>query len=164
MKKQKATQRQKKPPFQLEEPNDDIGAFGWDLSRLRYPSESSTKNDIWPGRHMFEVPDAKDYRRGYGFDIYFASAKFIQIRLDNSKEINLAADKVRKSNYSAESIEHMRKEIMRVYREEIVPEIDTHFERISSEVAKFYAARLAHLETFGRESDYIEASTTKSRR
>lgn len=139
----------KMPPFVMAEPNDDAAAFGWSLDKLRYPSKDSTKADIWPGSSIFEIEEGKDLRDAYGFDIHFVNAKFVQVVLDNSEKVRAAAEKCAAAKYSEESRANLRRVIMAEFKDAVLPEILARFKRISGLVADFYAARIAHLTTYG---------------
>lgn len=154
----------KKPPYVMPEPNDDASAFGWSLDKLRYPTEDSTKSDIWPGAPIFQIEEEKDLRDQYGFDINFVNAKFVQVVLDQDPAVRAAAEKCAAAKYTPEAIADLRKVIVKAFNEQVVPQMVERFKKVAKHVAEFYAARLAHLETFGAEGDYIEASTMKSRR
>lgn len=143
----------KVPPFVMAEPNDDASAFGWSLDRLRYPSEDSKKDDIWPGRSVFEIEEAKELRNEYGFNIEFVNPKFLQVVLDNSEKIRAAAQKCADAKYSPESRANLRKVVMAEFREVVIPTMLERFKKASGLVADFYAARLAHLMTYGPETE-----------
>lgn len=143
----------KMPPFLMAEPNDDAAAFGWSLDRLRYPSEDSTKGDVWPGAPVFQIEEEKELRSLYGFNIEFVNPKFVQVMLDNSQKVRNAAEKCAAAKYSPESRAELRKVIMAEFKDTIVPEMLARFKKVASLVADFYAARLAHLMTYGPEED-----------
>lgn len=148
----------------MPEPNDDIAAYGWDLGKLRYPSTDSKKGDVWPGRNMFEVPEAVLLQDTYGFDIHFVCPKYVQVLLDQEMDIMVGAQNVRDAGYTKEALAEFNKTVQRVFKQVVIPKIIEHFNNMSQSVAEFYAARLAHIQKFGADDDYIEASTTKSRR
>lgn len=143
----------KKPPFNMPEPNDDLAAFGWSLDRLRYPSATSTKTDVWPGPSVFEVAEAKALYEQYGFNIDFVNPKFVQVMLDSSVAVRNAAQKCADSKYSPESRAALRAVINKEFRETIAPAMIERFKKISTLVADYYAARIAHLLTFGPEGE-----------
>lgn len=143
----------KLPPFIMAEPNDDASAFGWSLDRLRYPAEDSTKGDVWPGAPVFQIEEENELRSIYGFNIEFVNPKFVQVMLDNSQKVRNAAEKCAAAKYSPESRAELRKVIMAEFKETIVPEMLARFKKVASLVADFYAARLAHLMTYGPEED-----------
>jgi hypothetical protein len=143
----------KLPPFMMAEPNDDAGAFGWSLDKLRYPAPDSKKGDVWPGRPVFGVEEENELRDMYGFDIHFVNAKFVQIMLDNSEKVRAAAEKCAAAKYSEESRANLRRVIMAEFKDVVLPEILARFKKVSGLVADFYAARLAHLMTYGPEED-----------
>jgi hypothetical protein len=143
----------KKPPFNMAEPNDDVSAFGWSMDRLRYPSEDSTKTDVWPGRSIFEVAEAKALVEQYGFNIDFVNPKFVQVMLDNSIAVRAMADKCAADKYSEESRAALRRTIMTEFKDVVVPEMIARFKKISGLVADFYAARIAHVMTYGPDGE-----------
>jgi len=134
-------------------PNDDLHAFGWSMDRMRYPSKDSTPKDVWPGASVFGVPEADAYRDTYGFNVSFLDAPYLQFMLDQVPEIRAAAEKCSEDKYSPESIAALRKAVAKAFRDVIMPDIEARFKKISGLVAEFYAARLAHIETFGFEED-----------
>lgn len=161
----------KKPPFVMPEPNDDAAAFGWELRKLRHPAADTKKDDIWPGRGVFQTDSTLDEMQIYGHDLTFINPGYVQMKFDRSPEIRAAAEKVRAAKYTPEAIKQFRKTILRVFREQVLPVIDGEFTKVSGMVAEFYAARLAHIDTFGFDDDeayaepaQIEPRTTKSRR
>lgn len=143
----------KMPPFIMPEPNDDAAAFGWSLDRLRYPAPSSTKTDIWPGQPIFQIDEENELRDMYGFNIEFVNPKFLQVMLDNSEKIRTAAQRCADTKYSPESRDELRKVIVAEFRDVVVPEMLRRFKKVASLVADFYAARLAHLLTYGPEEN-----------
>lgn len=143
----------KKPPFVMAEPNDDAAAFGWDMSKLRYPSKDSTKTDVWPGRSIFEAAEAKELAEQYGFNIDFVNAKFVQVVLDNSADVRAAAEKCAAAKYSDESLAALRRAILHEFKETVIPQMQERFKKVAGLVADFYAARIAHLMTFGPQEN-----------
>lgn len=137
----------------MAEPNDDVSAFGWSMDRLRYPSEDSTKTDVWPGRSIFEVAEAKALVEQYGFNIDFVNPKFVQVMLDNSIAVRAMADKCAADKYSEESRAALRRTIMTEFKDVVVPEMIARFKKISGLVADFYAARIAHVMTYGPDGE-----------
>lgn len=133
----------------MAEPNDDAAAFGWSLDKLRYPAKDSTKTDIWPGASVFEIEESKDLRDVYGFDINFVNAKFVQVVLDNSEKVRAAAEKCAAAKYNEESRAAVRRVILSEFKDVVIPEILARFKKVSGLVADFYAARIAHLMTYG---------------
>jgi hypothetical protein len=154
----------KKPPYVMPEPNDDAAAFGWSLDKLRYPAETSTKTDVWPGASIFQIEEENALRDQYGFDINFVNAKFVQVVLDQDPAVRAAAEKCAAAKYTPDAIADLRKVIVKAFNEQVVPQMLARFKKVAKHVAEFYAARLAHLETFGPDEGYIDASTMKSRR
>jgi hypothetical protein len=141
------------PPFKMADPNSDIAAFGWAMDRLRYPGKDSTKDDVWPGRSIFEIAEAQSLAEQYGFDINFVNAKFIQVMLDRSVAIRNAAQHCAEDNYSPESRTKLRNVINKEFQTVILPEIIARFKKISALLADYYAARVAHLMTYGPEDE-----------
>lgn len=138
----------------MREPNDDLAAFGWSLDRLRYPSKTSTKTDVWPGRSIFEVAEAKELYEQYGFNIDFVNPKFVQVVLDNSPKVRAAADACAAAKYNEATRAHLRQVIDEEFKAKIIPEILSRFKKISPLVADYYAAKISHLLTFGADSEY----------
>jgi hypothetical protein len=139
----------KKPAFNLPEPNDDMAAFGWALDRLRYPAENSKPNDVWPGRSVFEIVDSNKLREAYGFNIEFINPKFLQVMLDSLPSVREAAEKARAAKYKPAAIAELEQTILEAYKTVVVPAMTKQFKKIANLVAQFYAARLAHIDTFG---------------
>lgn len=137
----------------MAEPNDDAAAFGWSLDKLRYPAKDSKKGDVWPGPSVFEIEEGVELRNAYGFDINFINAKFVQVLLDNSAKVRAAAEKCAAAKYSEEARADLKRIIMAEFRDTVLPEILARFKKISGLVADFYAARIAHLITYGVEED-----------
>lgn len=144
-----------KAPFTMADPNDDAAAYGWSLGKLRYqgepdPADSGTN---WPGAHVFSVPTPLEVRQIYGHSIEFVCPAFVQLLLDAEPEIRKGAERVRAAKYSPEALKKYRKVVLTVFHEKILPQIVARFEEISGMVAEFYAARLAHIDTFGVDDD-----------
>ena len=135
----------------MDEPNDDAAAFGWSMDKLRYPSRDSTKTDIWPGRSIFEIEEARELAEQYGYNIDFVNAKFVQVVLDNSAAVRAAAEKCAANKYSDESLAAMRRVIIQEFKDVVVPAMTERFKKVAGLVADFYAARIAHLMTFGQD-------------
>jgi hypothetical protein len=142
-----------KPPFNLPEPNDDLHAYGWSMDRLRYPSKDSTKTDIWPGRSVFDVDTENALRDTYGFNIEFMNPKYLQVMLDSSPKIMAACQKAAEAKYSEDSIADLRRVVLAEFRDLVLPDIATRFKKVAGMVGQFYAARMAHVQTFGEEND-----------
>lgn len=140
-----------KPRYVMPEPNSDLAAFGWDMGKIRYPSKDSVKNDIWPGRNIFEIADAEKLASLYGFDIHFICAKYVQFVLDQSPEIRAGAEKVRAAHYTQAALKEFADTVQKVFKSVVVPEMIRQFNNVAGEVAQFYAARLAHIDKFGVE-------------
>lgn len=153
-----------RPKYNMAEPNDDMSAYGWDLGKLRYPADDSQRGDVWPGRNMFDVEEARELAETYGFDIQFVCPKFVQVLLDQEKDIMDGAQKVKAAGYTKAALEEFAETVRSVFKRVVLPQILQRFNTVSQSVAEFYAARLAHIAKFGADDDYIDASTTKSRR
>lgn len=162
-KEKKKQPEQPKPRYVMPDPNSDLAAFGWDMSRMRYPSKDSTKTDVWPGRNVFEIAGAEKLVDLYGFDIQFVCPKYVQFMLDQNQDIRAGAEKVKAAGYTQAALNEFAETAQKVFKTVVVPEMIRQFNGVSGEVARFYAARLAHIDKFGFD-DQIEASTTKSRR
>jgi hypothetical protein len=140
-----------KPKFVMAEPNDDAAAFGWTLGKLRYLSEEKINGEQWPGRGVFDVPYDYATRQVYGHIIEFVNPAFLQIQLDSSPDVRAAAEKARDAGYTQEAIAKLRKTIVKVFNEQVLPNIAAQFNKAAGMVAEFYCARLAHIELFGNE-------------
>jgi hypothetical protein len=138
-----------KPPFNLPEPNDDLHAYGWSMDRLRYPSKDSTKTDIWPGRSVFDVDTDNALRDTYGFNIEFLNPKYLQAMLDSSPKIMAACQKAAAAEYSEEALLNLRKVVMAEFKDLVLVDMLTRFKKVAGIVGQFYAARMAHVQTFG---------------
>ena len=142
-----------KPPFNLPEPNDDLHAYGWSMDRLRYPSKDSTKTDIWPGRSVFDVDTDNALREAYGFNIEFLNPKYLQVMLDSSPKVMAACQKAADAKYSEDAIANQRKVVMAEFKELVIPDMLARFKKIAGMVGQFYAARMAHVRTFGADDN-----------
>lgn len=142
-----------KPPFNLPEPNDDLHAYGWSMDRLRYPSENSTKTDIWAGRSVFDVDTNNALRETYGFNVEFMNPKYLQVMLDSSPKVMAACQKAAEAKYSEESLLNLRKVVMAEFKDFVLVDMLTRFKKVAGMVGQFYAARMAHVQTFGEEND-----------
>jgi hypothetical protein len=142
-----------KPPFMMADPNDDAAAYGWSLGKLRYPGDPDPEEPgtHWPGDHVFNVPTPLEVRQVYGHNIEFVCPAFVQLMLDAEPEIRKGAERVRKAGYTPEALAKYRKVVLAVFQEKILPQMVQRFEEVSGLVAEFYAARLAHIDTFGVE-------------
>jgi hypothetical protein len=140
-----------KPAFVMAEPNDDAAAFGWSLGKLRYPSQDSKPGDVWPGPCMFEVPVPYEVKQVYGHIIEFVNPAFVQLMLDSDPDVRKGAEKVRRAKYAPAAMAKFQKTILAVFTTKIVPEIVKRFTAVAGNVAEFYTARLAHIDTFGLE-------------
>jgi hypothetical protein len=155
MARKSKTQLDKKPPqprpkFVMADPNDDAAAFGWTLGKLRYPGEEKDANgDRWPGRGVFDVPCAYDVRQVYGHIIEFVNPAYVQLQLDGNVDVRAAAEKAREEGYTKDAIAKFQKVILRVFNEQIVPDMIKRFGAVAGLVTEFYCARLAHIDKFG---------------
>jgi hypothetical protein len=140
-----------KPPFNMAEPNDDLHAFAWAMDRMRYPSKDSKKGDVWPGASVFGVPEADAEKDTYGYNVAFVNGAYLQFMLDHCPGIRDAAQKCSEADYSEDSLAELRTAVMAAFRTVVLPDIAKRFKKISRLVAEFYAARMAHIETFGVE-------------
>ncbi len=158
----------KKPPFVMAEPNDDVDAYGWDLKRLRRSSKDEN-GTVWAGRPLFEVPQDIAGIKAYGPEVCFLDPPYLQSMLDKIPEIRKATEKAKAAGYTPEALEKLTKLIVKHFEETVLVDIVQQFFQVAPMIAQFYAARLAHRDTFGNEPDetaepQIEAKTTKSRR
>jgi len=140
-----------KPPFNMAEPNDDLHAFGWDMSRMRYPSKDSKPGDVWPGPSVFGVPESYAEKDTYGFNVEFMNGRYLQFMLDHIPEVRAAAEKCAEAKYSEAARDELRKVVLAAFRNIVLPDMAKRFKKISKLVADFYAARIAHIATFGFE-------------
>jgi hypothetical protein len=142
-----------KAPFNMAEPNDDLHAYGWSMDRLRYPSNDSTKTDVWPGRSIFDIDTNNELRNAYGFNIDFLNPKYLQVMLDSSPKVMAACQKAAEAKYSEDSLANLRKVVMAEFKDLVLPDMLARFKRISTMVSQFYAARIAHVRTFGADEN-----------
>jgi hypothetical protein len=77
----------------------------------------------------------------------------VQVMLDNSIAVRAMADKCAADKYSEESRAALRKAIMTEFKDVIIPVMLERFKKISGLVADFYAARIAHVMTYGPEDN-----------
>ena len=140
-----------KPPFNMAEPNDDLSAYGWSMDRLRYPSKDSVKGDVWPGRSVFDIDSDNALRETYGFNIEFLNAKYLQAMLDSSPKVMAACQKAAEAKYSEDAIADLRRTVLAEFRDLVIPDMAARFKKIAGMVGQFYAARMAHVATFGHE-------------
>jgi hypothetical protein len=142
-----------KPAFQMAEPNDDMAAFGWDLSKIRYPAPGLKRGDVWSGPPIWSVPISREILDSYGPDMQFLAPKFIQFCLDNSPEVQNAVEKTKAARYTKAALAELQATIMRVFKTKIVPDIIKRFENVADGIADFYAAKLAHITKFGPDEE-----------
>jgi hypothetical protein len=140
-----------KPAFVMAAPNDDAAAFGWTLGKLRYLSDDEVNGERWPGRGVFDVPCSYAVRQVYGHIIEFVNPAYLQLQLDGNEDIRKAAEKARAEGYTKEAIAKFRKVILRVFNDQVIPDMVKRFGNVAGLVAEFYCARLAHIDKFGVE-------------
>lgn len=142
---------QPKPAYSMPEPNDDMAAFGWDLSKVRFPAPGLKRGDVWSGPPIFSVPITIEIVNKYGPDMSFLHPRFIQLCLDSSPEVQEAAESAKAARYTVAAINNLQKTILSVFHDKILPDIIRRFENVSDGVAQFYAARLAWTTKFGED-------------
>ena len=142
-----------KVAYNMPEPNDDLAAYGWHMNRLRYPSKTSTPDDIWPGASIFSVPEASEFRDKYGMDVSFVDPQYLQFMLDRVVAVQNAVLACQKKNYSPDSIKALRAAIIRSVHDVILPDIEQRVKKIATHIAAYYAARMAHVQKYGFDSD-----------
>lgn len=149
--KQLPPQKAVRPAYVMPGPNSDIEAYGWDMSKLRYPdSESDNKKDPDPGKPIFMAPDATwEKKQRYGHDINFLCPQYIQLMLDRSEEIRDASLAAHEARYTKEALAAVERAVQKEFTKTILPEIQKNFGQIAGMVAQFYAARIAHIKKFG---------------
>jgi hypothetical protein len=142
-----------KPAYLMPAPNDDMAAYGWDLNKLRLADpKSEDKKDPDKGRSMFGAPqETMQTMHRYGHDAMFICPKYLQILLDQSKELHMAAKAAAEHRYRASDIDEIQTVVDRVFKEKVLPDIIANFEKVSRAIAQFYAARMAHVKKFGSE-------------
>jgi hypothetical protein len=140
-----------KPAFVLPGPNSDIEAYGWDMSKLRYPDpKSAEKKDPDPGPPIFLAPEADwEHKQRYGHDINFLCPQYIQLMLDKSKSVRDAALAAHDERYTKDAVAAIERAVLAEFTKTILPEIQKNFGQIAGIVAQFYAARIAHIKKFG---------------
>lgn len=142
-------QAELKVPYNLPEPNDDCAAYGWHMNRLRYPTTGTDKNDIWPGPSIFDVEEAREYRKEYGFDVQFACPAYLQFMLDHSRLMQQAVYLAAKNKYSAASVKKIEAAVKKSISEILIPDIETRLHAVAGYIAGYYAAKMAYIETYG---------------
>lgn len=161
----------KKAPFVMAEPNDDIDAYGWALKRLRRASKDKD-GTVWAGQPVFEVPQDIKSIATYGPEVHFLDPQYLQLMFEKIPAISKEIEKVKAAGYTPAALDKFTKLIVKHFEETVLVDIVQRFFQAAPLVAQFYAARFAHLDTFGPEQDetsdaqkdQIEARTTKSRR
>ena len=139
-----------KPAFVMADPNDDAAAYGWTLGKLRYLVKDAD-GENWPGRGMFDMPYSHETRQMYGHSIEFINPAYLQIQLDSSDEVRKGAEKARAEGYTLEAIDKLKKVIIKVVTEKVLPDMIAQFKKVAGKTAEFYCARLAHIDKFGVE-------------
>lgn len=142
-----------KPAYNMPEPNDDMAAFGWDLSKIRHPAPGLKRGEVWSGPPAWSVPISREVLDTYGPDIYFLAPKYLQLCFDSAPEIREAAERAKAARYTKESIRVLQTTIQRVFKETVLPDLEKRFNEIAQMVAEFYAARLAHITKFGFDDE-----------
>jgi ornithine carbamoyltransferase len=143
-----------RPAYVMPAPNDDMGAYGWDLKNIREADpKSSDKKDPDKGPELFRAPQENmQTMRRYGHDAQFICPKYLQILLDKSEELRKAVNKAAENRYRSSDIDDIQAAVNKVFNDVVLPDIVTNFERASRAIAQFYAARMAHIKKFGSEN------------
>lgn len=152
-----------RPAYVMPEPNDDAEAYGWMLGKLRVLSKDED-GTVWPGRGVFSVPMPLEVMYTYGMNVQFIDTGFVQALLDAEPAIRKGAEKVKEARYTKEAVAKFGELVDRVFKEKVIPEILARFSAVSTTVAEFYAARLAHITKFGVDDENPEESAKKTRR
>lgn len=144
-------QKQPRPAYVMPGPNSDIEAYGWDMSKLRYPDpESESKRDPDPGKPIFTAAEATwEHKQKYGHDLNFICPQYLQLMLDRSAEVRNAALAAHDDKYTAEALEKIAEAIRVECSATILPHIKKQLAEIIPMLAQFYAARIAHIKKFG---------------
>lgn len=144
-------QNMPKPAYVMPAPNSDIEAYGWDMSKLRYPDpKSDNPRDPDPGQPIFTAPESTwENKQRYCHDIHFLCPQYIQLKLDQSEAVRDAAIAAHEARYTKEALAKLDAEIYNEVTKKILPEIAKNFGQISGMLAQFYAARIAHIKKFG---------------
>lgn len=141
----------KRPPYVMPAPNEDAEAYGWSLARLRQPVKDAATGAIEPGRTLFDVKRDLTQMLHYGMDANFVCPHYLQYMLDKIPEVKTGAEKAKAAGYSPEALDKFGKLIVKVFEEQILVDVVTRFYKAAPTVAQFYAAKRAHLDTFGDE-------------
>lgn len=146
-------QKAPKPAYVMPAPNSDIEAYGWDMSKIRHPDPNSEdKRDPDPGVPVFTAPEATwENRQRYGHDIHFLCPQYVQLMLDRSEAVRNAALAAHEARYTAASLEKIEEAIRIECAKTIFPQIDKCLAEILPMLARFYAARIAHIKKFGHD-------------
>jgi hypothetical protein len=102
---------------------------------------------------VFGLEEANDLVKQYGFNIEFVNPRFVQVMLDSSPAVRIAAQQCADAKYSPDAIAKLRSVINTEFKQRVIPEMTARFKKVSKMVAEFYAARIAHLQTFGNDED-----------
>jgi hypothetical protein len=144
-----------KAAYVMPSPNDNISAYGWQLSNIRLPDpKSADKKDPDPGRPAFSAPqETLQTMRLIGHDAHFICPKYLQIMLDADPEIRAEAMKAAEARYTKEALGRLEAAINKVFVDVIIPDIVQNFASVAPMIAQFYAARIAHIKKFGVGND-----------
>ena len=144
-----------KPAYVMPDPNSDMEAYGWDLGKIRHPDpKSENPKEPDPGRRIFiarqETPQTMER---YGHDAMFICPRYLQILLDQSAEVREAAVAAHAARYTKESIAKVEAAVRDCFNNVVLKDIVSSFDEVAPLVAQFYAARVAHLKKFGKQSE-----------
>jgi len=153
MRKKLKTTPEERAAYRMPPPNEDAAAYNWELKSLRKPDPKSLdKRDPDAGESIFRAPqETPKTMARYGHDAQFICPKYLQIMLDSSAAVRQAAANATKARYSKAAMAELQATIMRVFEQEILPDIKKNVAAIGPTLAQFYAARLAHIKKFGAE-------------
>ena len=143
-----------RPAYVMPVPNDDMGAYGWDLRNIRLADPKSLdKKDPDKGLGLFSAPQENmQTMRRYGHDAQFICPKYLQILLDKSEELRKAVNKAAENRYRSSDIDDIQAAVNKAFNEVVLADIVANFDRASRSIAQFYAARIAHIKKFGSEN------------
>jgi len=147
--KKTTAKRVRGPAYNLPEPNDDLAAYGWHMNRLRYPAETEDKKDLWPGRSIFSVPEAEEFRREYGIDVNFVCPAYLQFILDRSPDMQTAVAEVSAKKYDEQSLKNLREAVAKSIAKVLVPHMKKCLEDVTDYIAGYYASKMAYIERYG---------------
>jgi hypothetical protein len=128
-----------KPAFSMSPANEDIFAWGGQLSHVRVPKVDTFDNEEIGGRcvHAFEptlAPGAQDS--------FFEPYRF-EAMCHADAAVQGALRQLRKKQYSEASLKALHTQIQRVFDDEYLPDIITRFDTVSQLVTQYFAAREA---------------------